>query len=602
MFEAEQQAIEKSIIAYCAQSGLPEPGPLQWSPIPFSGEWGISTSFFQLAAQEARQGKGGGVPVPQRAAEIAAGVAAYLGTPPGYSRVEAVKAYLNCYFSASEYARRVVDTVLTQGADFGRGAVKGERVMVEYANTNTHHSFHIGHARNALLGEALARLVEFAGFETIRASYPGDIGLGVITVVWAYQKFYLGQEPSGVHERGQWLLKIYVEATKLLEPREDETPEERAQRESYETERREIYRRWDANDPRVRELWRMTRQWSLDEQLAILDMLDIHIDVWFFESEVDESAKAIVDELVALGVADDERSNAGPVIVKIDEKLGLKKEKYRSNIILRSDGTTLYLTKDLALAKEKFEKHHVDRSIYVIDVRQSLHMQQTFKILELWGFKQAEKCFHLGYGFVSLPEGAISARRGRIVLFKDVADEAIRRVLSVIAEKNPEMPESDRQVVARQVGLGALAYSMLSVDTNKDIVFDWDAALNFDGHTAPYIQNAYVRANSILKKAGGLPTPASFDMPFSSHEVQLIDLISRFPQVVQSAAGEYRPLVMANYAYDLASTFHSFYHVVPVIQADTEAMRDARLRLVAAARQTLANALRLLVIQPPEVM
>lgn len=602
MFEAEQQAIEKSIIAYCAQSGLPEPGPLQWSPIPFSGEWGISTSFFQLAAQEARQGKGGGVPVPQRAAEIAAGVAAYLGTPPGYSRVEAVKAYLNCYFSASEYARRVVDTVLTQGADFGRGAVKGERVMVEYANTNTHHSFHIGHARNALLGEALARLVEFAGFETIRASYPGDIGLGVITVVWAYQKFYLGQEPSGVHERGQWLLKIYVEATKLLEPREDETPEERAQRESYETERREIYRRWDANDPRVRELWRMTRQWSLDEQLAILDMLDIHIDVWFFESEVDESAKTIVDELVALGVADDERSNGGPVIVKIDEKLGLKKEKYRSNIILRSDGTTLYLTKDLALAKEKFEKHHVDRSIYVIDVRQSLHMQQTFKILELWGFKQAEKCFHLGYGFVSLPEGAISARRGRIVLFKDVADEAIRRVLSVIAEKNPEMPESDRQVVARQVGLGALAYSMLSVDTNKDIVFDWDAALNFDGHTAPYIQNAYVRANSILKKAGGLPTPASFDMPFSSHEVQLIDLISRFPQVVQSAAGEYRPLVMANYAYDLASTFHSFYHVVPVIQADTEAMRDARLRLVAAARQTLANALRLLVIQPPEVM
>lgn len=602
MFEAEQQAIEKSIIAYCAQSGLPEPGPLQWSPIPFSGEWGISTSFFQLAAQEARQGKSGGVPVPQRAAEIAAGVAAYLGTPPGYSRVEAVKAYLNCYFSASEYARRVVDTVLTQGADFGRGAVKGERVMVEYANTNTHHSFHIGHARNALLGEALARLVEFAGFETIRASYPGDIGLGVITVVWAYQKFYLGQEPSGVHERGQWLLKIYVEATKLLEPREDETPEERAQRESYETERREIYRRWDANDPRVRELWRMTRQWSLDEQLAILDMLDIHIDVWFFESEVDESAKTIVDELVALGVADDERSNAGPVIVKIDEKLGLKKEKYRSNIILRSDGTTLYLTKDLALAKEKFEKHHVDRSIYVIDVRQSLHMQQTFKILELWGFKQAEKCFHLGYGFVSLPEGAISARRGRIVLFKDVADEAIRRVLSVIAEKNPEMPESDRQVVARQVGLGALAYSMLSVDTNKDIVFDWDAALNFDGHTAPYIQNAYVRANSILKKAGGLPTPASFDMPFSSHEVQLIDLISRFPQVVQSAAGEYRPLVMANYAYDLASTFHSFYHVVPVIQADTEAMRDARLRLVAAARQTLANALRLLVIQPPEVM
>ncbi len=174
-------------------------------------------------------------------------------------------------------------------------------------------------------------------------------------------------------------------------------------------------------------------------------------------------------------------------------------------MILRSDGTTLYLTKDLALAKVKFEKYHVDRSIYVIDVRQSLHMQQTFKILELWGFKQAEKCYHLGYGFVSLPEGAMSARRGRVVLFKDVADEAMRRVLAEIEQKNPDLPASQRQLVASQVGLGALAYAMLSVDNNKDIVFEVEAALNFDGHTGPYIQNAHVRANSILRKAAAFP-------------------------------------------------------------------------------------------------
>jgi arginyl-tRNA synthetase len=603
MFEAEQQAIEKSVQAYCVQNGLHEPDSLQWNPIPFSGEWGISTSFFQYAAQEARLAGGKGlVPVPLRAQEIATGVAAFLGTPPGFARVEAIKGYLNLYFSAGEYAQRVVGEALAAGVDFGRGSLKPERVMVEYAQPNTHHSFHIGHSRNAILGESLARLVEFAGFETIRASYPGDIGLGVMTVLWAYQKFYQGQEPEGVYERGQWLLKIYVEATSLLEPKDNETPEEKARREAYDAERRELYRRWDAGDPEVRQLWRVTRQWSLDELSAILDMLDIHIDVWFFESEVDEPSKAIVEELVSLGIAEDERPNGGPVIVKIDEKLGLTKEKYRTNIILRSDGTTLYLTKDLALAKVKFEKYHVDRSLYVIDVRQSLHMQQTFKILELWGFKQAEKCFHLGYGFVSLPEGAMSARRGRIVLFKDVADEAVRRVLAVIAEKNPDMSEAERQVVARQVGLGALAYAMLSVDTNKDIVFEWDAALSFDGHTAPYIQNAYVRANSILKKAGSVPAYASFDYAISGHEVQLIDLISRFPQTVQSAASEYRPLVIANYAYELASTFHSFYHVVPVIQAEGAVQRDSRLRLVAAARQTLANALRLLVIQAPEVM
>lgn len=605
MFEKEQQAIEAHIQRYCIEHGLPDPGKINWAPIPFAGEWGISTSFFKLAAQEARLVKertGQSLNVQQRAQEIAEGIANSLPELAGFTRYEAVRGYLDLFFSTAVFTQRVVDTILALGENFGRGDPKGERIMVEYAQPNTHHSFHIGHFRNAILGEALARLVEFAGFETIRASYPGDIGLGVITVVWAYQKFYLGQEPEGVHERGQWLLKIYVEATNLLTPKENETPEEKARREAFEAERREFYRRWDAGDPEVRELWLRTRRWSLDELQAILDMLDIHIDVWFFESEVDEFAKEIVEELIEKGIADDERPQGGAVIVKIDEKLGLKKEKYRTNVILRSDGTTLYLTKDLALAKIKFERYQVDRSLYVIDVRQSLHMQQTYKILELMGFPQAEKCYHLGYGFVSLPEGAMSARKGRVVLFKDVADEAIRRVLAVIAEKNPGMPESQRLEVAKQVGLGALAYAMLSVDNNKDIVFDMDAALNFDGRTAPYIQNAYVRANSILRKAGGIPVQASFDYQLTSHEVQLIDLISRFPAIVQQAAQEYKPLHIANYAYELASTFHSLYHVVPVLQAESETMRDARLRLVAAARQTLRNALRLLDIQAPEVM
>ena len=233
---------------------------------------------------------------------------------------------------------------------------------------------------------------------------------------------------------GNGCLKLYVEASNLLEPKEDETSQEKAAREAYEIERRDLYQRWSAGDPEVRGLWRRTREWSLEELHSILEMLDIHMDVWFFESEADEPAKQIVDELIRLGIADDERPD-GPVIVRIDEKLGLTKEKYRTNILLRSDGTTLYLTKDLALAKQKFEKYGVDRSIYVVDVRQSLHLQQAFKILELWGFKQAEKCYHLGYGFVSLPEGAMSARRGRLMLFKDVADEATRRVQVEIQKK-----------------------------------------------------------------------------------------------------------------------------------------------------------------------
>jgi arginyl-tRNA synthetase len=605
MFNKEQQIIEEKIKEFCAANDIPL-AELKWQPIPFSGEWGFATSFFQTAANEARAGKGG-KPVPQRAQEMAEQVKAQIGSVDGISRIDAVKGYLNLYFSTSTYASRVVNEALSSKVDFGRGAKKNERVMVEYAQPNILHSFHIGHARNTILGEVLARLVEFAGFETIRASYPGDIGLGVITIVWAYDKFYKGQEPEGIHERGQWLLKIYVEATAKLEKKENETLEEATQREAYETERRDMYRKWDTGDPYVRELWKTLREWSLEELRDVLRMLDVKMDVWFYESDVDEPSKVIVDELIARDIATDERPQGGAVIVKIDEKLGLTKEKYRTNVLLRSDGTTLYLTKDLALAKVKFEQYNVDRSIYVVDVRQSMHLQQAFAILKLWGFPQAEKCHHLGYGFVSLPEGAMSARRGRVVLFKDVADEAVKRVLAVESEKSGDIPEGERRKIAYQIGMGALTYSMLSVDNNKDIIFDINEALSFDGRTGPYIQNAYVRANSILKKSkveSQKPNlgPSTFDYDLTKHEIELIELISRFPQTVEQAANEYRPLVMAAYAYDLANTFHSFYHAVNVLQTEDEKIRNARLQLVMAAKQTIENALRLLDIQAPEVM
>ncbi|HAV77890.1 MAG TPA: arginine--tRNA ligase [Anaerolineae bacterium] len=606
MFEKEQQLIEGKIKAYCVANDIAL-AELKWQPIPFSGEWGTSTSFFQTAANEARAGKGDKVPVPQRAQEIAEQVRAEIGSVGGVSHIEAVKGYINVYYKTSDYAQRVVDEVLASRTDFGRGDSKNERVMVEYAQPNTHHSFHIGHYRNTILGEVLARLTEFAGFDTIRASYPGDIGLGVITVMWAYDKFYRGQEPEGIHERGQWLLKLYVEATQLLEKKDGETPEQAAKREAHDAERREMYQKWDAGDEYVRELWKTTREWSLEELRDVLDMIDVKMDVWFYESDVDEPSKSIVEELIEKNIADDERPEGGAVIVKIDEKLGLTKEKYRTNVILRRDGTTLYLTKDLALAKEKFEKYQVDRSIYVVDVRQSLHLQQAFAILKLWGFPQAEKCYHLGYGFVSLPEGAMSARRGRVVLFKNVYDEAIKRVLAVESERSGNIPEAERESIAKQIGLGALAYSMLAVDNNKDIVFDMNEALSFDGRTGPYIQNAHVRANSILKKSqveGQTPElgPATFDFELTKHEVELIEHISRFPNAVQQAANEYRPLVMAAYAYDLANTFHSFYHAVPVLQSEDENIRNARLRLVSASKQVIANALRLLDIQAPDVM
>jgi arginyl-tRNA synthetase len=600
MFNQELASLTALVSAAFDRLQIPRPEQIQWIPIPLAGQWGFGTAVaFQAAALEAKRGDA--IQVPARAQEIASQLAAELRPPPGIQAIRAERAYLNAYFETSTYATRVVDAVLREGAEFGKGRPRDERVMVEYAQPNTLHSFHIGHARNVVLGESLARLVQFAGFETIRASYPGDIGLGVITCLWGYRRFFAGREPEGIHARGQWLARVYTESNALLEPAANETAEAAAQRETYDAERRDLYRRWDQGDPEIRDLWLQTRRWSLEELEDILRMLDVEMDVFFFESEADLLAKDIVEELVRLGIAEDGRPQEA-VVVKIDEKLGLTKEKYRTAALLRSDGTSLYLAKDLALAKMKFERHRVDRSLYVVDVRQSLHFQQAFKILELWGFPQAAKCYHLAHGFVTLPEGAMSSRQGNVVLFKDVADEAERRVLGLIAEKNPDLPEDQRGAVARQVGLGAIVYAMLSVDSTKDIVFTWEAALSFEGHSAPYIQNAHVRANSILRKAGAMPGETAFDYPLSQEEAALIDLISRFPSTAEKAAEEYKPLIMANYAYEVARSFHAFYHAVPVLQAEDSRIRAARQKLTAAARQILATSLWLLDIRAPEVM
>ena len=248
--------------------------------------------------------------------------------------------------------------------------------------------------------------MEFAGFETIRASYPGDIGLGVIRL-WVYQKFYPVRSRRACMSAASGCSNLCrghhaARGQGGRDPGSASADGYEAEGESSIAGGMPATRRYATSGG--------TREWSLDELHEILRMLDVHMDVWFFESEVRRANQGDRRGADSRGIAEDERPSGGPVIVKIDEKLGLKKEKYRTNVILRSDGTTLYLTKDLALAKMKFEQYHVDRSIYVVDVRQSLHLQQAFKILELWGFPQAEKCYHLGYGFVTLPEGTMSAR------------------------------------------------------------------------------------------------------------------------------------------------------------------------------------------------
>ncbi|MGB8212759.1 MAG: arginine--tRNA ligase [Anaerolineales bacterium] len=592
MFENEQHAIEATIQTFCAANGIAL-AALEWKPIPFSGEWGISTSFFATAAAEARAGRK--VVVGQRAQEIAEQIRGALGTAADISHVEAVKGYLNLYFDTAEYARRVVETVLEQKERFGAGPATGQRVMVEFSQPNTHKAFHVGHLRSAILGDALARMLAFSGYEVVRANYPGDMGLHVIKWLWAYLKYHAGEEPE--IDITQWMGKVYADASRRLEENPD-----------LEAEVRAVYARWDKRDPEIVALWQKTREWSLEGFRQMYAALDIHFDKYYFNSEEEEPGKEIVEELVRNGIATDERQQGGAVLVKIDEVLGLTKEQYRTTVILRSDGTALYATEDLALMLHKFRDYpDLARSVYVVDVRQSLHFTQIFKIMEIAGYEQARKCVHVAYELVTLPGNVVvSSREGTVVLLEDLLREAIARAKEEAQKKNPALQGEQLESVARAVGLGALKYPIVARENTKLVTFDWQAALDFNGQAAPYIQYAHVRCNSILKKSKrqgqpSEPGPASFAYALHPAEIELIDLISRFPSEVQRAAAEYKPLVIASIAYDIAKAFAGFYDACPVVQAEPQ-VREARLRLVAATKYTLANALALLGITAPEVM
>ncbi|NTU75747.1 MAG: arginine--tRNA ligase, partial [Anaerolineaceae bacterium] len=370
MFEHEQSLIENNIKAFCRAQGLLEP-TLNWTWIPFGGHWGISTSFFNLAAQEAKSGKK--VVVPLRAQELAQQVADSIQLPAGFEKAEAVKGYLNLYFSTPDYTRQVIDAVLTEKQDFGKSKPSGKRVMVEFSQPNTHKAFHVGHLRSAILGDVLCRILTCAGYDVVRANYPGDIGLHVIKWLWNYIKFHKGEKP--VKDITRWMGDIYAEASRRLE----ENPE-------LDAEVRELYARWDQRDPEVVALWQETRQWSLDGFDDMYGQMDIHFDRYYFNSMFEESGKEMVADLIARGIAQDERPE-GPVIVKIDEVLGLSQEKYRVMVVLRSDNTALYATEDLALARQKFIDYpNLEKAYYVVDVRQSLHFQQLFKTLEIAGY------------------------------------------------------------------------------------------------------------------------------------------------------------------------------------------------------------------------
>jgi arginyl-tRNA synthetase len=729
----EAQVAKSAIATALTEIGVAPPARgIDLRPVPFAGTWGVASSvchaiagdlvITELEASGALEGlskkeakQKASEATRSRAQELAESIATRVRRSNGFAQVEAANGFVNIYFDANIVASHLIGEVLRLGPDYGKGAPKTERVMVEHSQPNTHKIFHIGHLRNSCLGVAVSNILEAAGYPVMRATYPGDIGMHVIKCLWCYQRFHKGQEPADPAQRGRWLGQIYAESDARLEyrkevleffhllAREDQvfvaaidrllkylwrksthgediayllgrfthaqeikddqlreedvivkfwpivgeqlhdevvnqkpyvpvegvpepttTPEERLARwqelaphidwwlevPGWRAEVRETFQRWERQEPEFVQLWEETREWSLADFRRIFAELGAHFDVWFYESEVEQSGKLVVTELLEKGIA--EISDGLPV-VKIDEKLGLEKETYRTMPILRSDGTSLYATKDLSLTKRKFEEYGIDRAVWVVDVRQSLYFQQVFKVLELLGFEQAKKAHHLGYEIVALPEGVISSRKGNVPVYDDIRDQVLARAREIIDEKNPDLAPETKARVAHQVGLGSLKYAMLARDNNKVVIFDLEEALSFDGHAAPYIQYAHARACRILENAGGqtgAPEGSGTDgqtvlaLDFGQlkpEELGLLQQIAALPEEVQRAAEQYRPLLIANYAFELAKRFNDFYHACPVLPSP-EPIRTARLALVDATRAALANSLALLEIEAPEEM
>ena len=583
MFDDVKEQLALIIDQFCQTRGLPT-GKVEFRNIPFSGEWGLAAPLFQLAAADPDKS----LPVPKKAQEFAEILKNQVADLPGFSRIEAIKGYLNLYFEPHQYAERVVSTVLEQGKAFGSQSQQGKPVMVEYSNPNTHKPLHVGHLRNVILGGSVCNILEASGKKVIRANYIGDIGLHVIKWMCNYEMYHFGEQP-GV-DTMRWMADLYAEADKrfVSEP-------------EFEAAVRDYFGRWDAGDQHLKDLWKQTRDWSMEGFEQVYTLLGEHFDRIYFESEVEEPGKALVDQLIQSGLAEDGRPE-NPVIIDLDKKLGTK-EEYRVVVILRSDGTSLYATKEIPLAIMKFTEYDLDQSIYVIDVRQSLHMKQIIKVMELMGYPWAGRMRHLAYEIVNLPGNVtMSSRDGTVVLLDDLIREATQRALEVVREKNPALDAETMQDVAEKVALGAIKYPMISRENTKVVTFDWDTALDFNGQSAPYIQYAVVRANSILRRLNEpAPSKATFSHELTPAEVNLIEKISQLPEVVQKAAVEFKPLLVATYAFELAQAFNDFYTQCPVLSAEGS-IRLSRLVLVQAAKIALENGLSLLGIQSPQVM
>ncbi len=516
---------------------------------------------------------------------IAADLAEKLAGNEAFSKVENVNAYVNFFMNKAEVASAAVDAVIKAGAAYGGSDQgNGKTVCIDYSSPNIAKPFHIGHIRSTVIGNSLYKIFDSLGYNVVRINHLGDYGTQFCKMIVAYRKW--GSKEEVEAEPIKSLLKYYV---KFHEEAEKDP--------ALEDEARHTFTLLENGAEEETALWQWFRDESLKEFNYVYDLLGITFDSYAGESFYSDKMDRVVDILESKGLLKD---SDGTQIVDLSEY------NMTPALIKKKDGSTLYITRDLAAVLYRKETYDFDKCIYVVASQQNLHFQQLFKIVSLMGFDWADKCVHVPFGMVSLEDGTMSTRKGKVVFLLDVLTKAIEKTKEVIAEKN--VAEEDIDQTAKDVGIGAVMFQELSNNRIKDYVFSWDKVLNFEGETGPYVQYTHARACSVLRNAGAsaeavLNGTAKPDMKYITGEAayELVKAIASFPEVVQDAAAKYEPSVVTRHIIDVAQFFNKFYHDEHIL-VDNEEEKQAKLALVYAAKQTIANGLALLGIAAPERM
>ncbi|MFH1637714.1 MAG: arginine--tRNA ligase [Candidatus Woesearchaeota archaeon] len=496
------------------------------------------------------------------------------------AEIKALGPYVNFYVDKAKLAAEILPKIVSDADNYGHSTDMAENsLMIEYSSPNTNKAQHLGHVRNNLLGMALSNVLSAVGAKVIRCCLMNDRGLGVTQALLAYMKWGNGKEPD--IKPDHFVADYYV----MFHQKAKGDPK-------LEEEAKELLSRWELGDEEVIKVWKKMSGWVYEGYDETYKSLGCEFDVTYYESEIYTLGR----EIIKRGLDDGKFVKKEGAVVADLSKFNLP-----DKVLLKSDGTSLYITQDIYLANKKFEDYKIDASYYVVGSEQSLYFKQLFAVLQVLGFAWAKKCFHLSYGYVSLQSGRMKSREGTVVDADDVISD-MKKLAREEIKKRHDIPDEEVEKRASEIALGAIKFFFLKYDPNMDFVFNPKESIAFEGETGPYVQYAHARVCSILRKANlEVETKADFSRLSDGVEQELVVLLDRFPSVIKDAASHNKPSLVCRYLIDVSQKFSEFYHTCPCISEDEELMK-ARVLLVLGVKQVLCNGLGILGIVAPSRM